>query len=62
MANKNEGLKRIALLIKVIGGVIALIIALIAGSSEFKDDLILIPFVFGIFYAIGWVIDGFAKE
>ena len=62
MANKNEGLKRIALVFKVLGGIIAVIIALTVGSSEYKGDLILVPIVFGTFYAIGWVIDGFAKE
>ena len=62
MANKNEGLKRIALVFKVLGGIIAVIIALTVGSYENKGDLILVPIVFGIFYAIGWVIDGFAKE
>jgi hypothetical protein len=62
VTNKNEGLKRIALVIKVIGVIIAIIIALTVGSSEYKGDLILVPIVFGIFYAIGWIIDGFAKE
>jgi hypothetical protein len=62
VANKNEGLKRIALVFKVLGGIIAVIIALTVGSYENKGDLILVPIVFGIFYAIGWVIDGFAKE
>ena len=62
MANKNEGLKRIALVFKVLGGIIAVIITLTVGSSEYKGDLILVPIVFGTFYAIGWVIDGFAKE
>ncbi len=62
MANKNEGLKRIAIAIKVTGGIIAIIIISMVSSSEYKGDLIFAPILFGIFYGIGWVIDGFAKE
>lgn len=60
--NINEGIKRIALLIKAIGVAFALFVLVIVWDKQ-DISVIAIPIaVYAIFHFIAWVVEGFAKD
>jgi len=60
--NINEGIKRIALLIKGVGIAFALLTLAIVWEKQDIGTLLAPIAVYGIFHVIGWVVEGFAKD